>query len=82
MIVIIILIVINSYIIIKDNMMITMMKIMFKIKIIENIKKKYSPSEWSFLTKTITLTTNKTLITDKTLTGERKKNKKQNQKNK
>ena len=32
-----------------------------------------SPPEWSFLTKTITLTTDKTLITDKTLTGEGKK---------
>ena len=44
--------------------MITMVKIMLKVKI--NIKK------ISFLTIAITITTNKTLITDKTLTGEKK----------
>ena len=50
--------------------MITMMKIMPKIKIVKNSKrkKKQSPYEWSFLAITITITTNKTPITDKTLT--------------
>ena len=46
---------------------------MLKIKIINNCKKKKCSCEWSFLTITITITTNKTLITDKTLTGEEKK---------
>ena len=56
--------------------MITIMKIMLKIKKIKNIFKKIkSPCEWSFLTIIITITTNKTLIADKTLTGEEKKNK-------
>ena len=53
--------------------MITMMKIMPKIKILKNIEKKQSPYELSFLTTTIAITINKTLITDKTLTGEEKK---------
>ena len=61
--------------------MITMMKIMLKVKIIKKklLKQKTKKNqkktrvhmkyEWSFLTITI-ITTNKTLITDKTLTGE------------
>ena len=49
-----------------------MMKIMLKIKIIENIKK--IPCEWSFLTIKITIKTKKTLATDNTLTGDGKKN--------
>ena len=72
-IIIIILIVIDSYIIIKnkdndnddenntqniDN---------------KNYFKKYSSCEWTFLTITITITTNKTIITDKALTGEKRK---------
>ena len=74
-IIIIILIVIDSYIIIKnkdndnddenntqniDN---------------KNYFKKYSSCEWTFLTITITITTNKTIITDKALTGEKRKKK-------
>ena len=47
-------------------MMITIIKIILKIKI---------KNEWSFLTITNTITTNKTAITEKTLTGEEKKNK-------
>ena len=58
------------------------MKIMLKVKIIKKklLKQKTKKNqkktrvhlkyEWSFLTITITITTNKTLITDKTLTGE------------
>ena len=61
-IIMVILIVIDSYIIIKnkDN---------------KNYFKRYSSCEWTFLTITITITTNKRIITDKALTGEeRKKN--------
>ena len=54
--------------------MIRMMKIMLKINIIKNSKKKnYNPCEWSLLTITITITTNKTLIIDKTVGGEESK---------
>ena len=47
---------------------------MLEIKIIKNSKKKKdNPCEWSFLTITITITTNKTLIIDKTVAGEESK---------
>ena len=39
----------------------------------KNYFKKYSSCEWTFLTITITITTNKTIITDKALTGEKRK---------
>ena len=42
-------------------------------KKIKNITKNESPCQWSFLTITITITTNKTHITDKTLTREEQK---------
>ena len=67
---IVILIVINSYIIIKDNYNDNAQNKDNK-KYLK--KKKKTPCEWSFLTITITMTTNKTLITDKTLAGEGKK---------
>ena len=76
MIIIIILIVINSYIIIKDNDNDNddgnNAQNKDNKKYLKEIKKE-SPCEWSFLTITITITTNKTLITGKTLTGEEKK---------
>ena len=76
MIIIIILIVINSYIIIKDNDNGNddgnNAQNKDNKKYLKEIKKE-SPCEWSFLTITITITTNKTLITGKTLTGEEKK---------
>ena len=62
--------------------MITMMKIMLKIEIIKNIyEKNQNPYEGSFLTITITLTTNKTVITDKTLATGEGKTKTKEQKN-
>ena len=67
---IVILIVINSYIIIKDNYNDNAQNKDNK-KYLKKTKK--TPCEWSFLTITITMTTNKTLITDKTLAGEGKK---------
>ena len=76
MIIIIILIVINSYIIIKDNDNDNddgnNAQNKDNKKYLKEIKKE-SPCEWSFLTITITITTNKTFITGKTLTGEEKK---------
>ena len=39
----------------------------------KNYFKKYNSCEWTFLTITITITTNKTIITDKALTGEKRK---------
>ena len=76
MIIIIILIVINSYIIIKDNDNDNddgnNAQNKDNKKYLKEIKKE-SSCEWSFLTITITITTNKTLITGKTLTGEEKK---------
>ena len=75
-IIIVTLIVINSYIIIKDNDNDNddgnNAQNKDNKKYLKEIKKE-SPCEWSFLTITITITTNKTLITGKTLTGEEKK---------
>ena len=48
------------------------------MKIMKNVKKylkNESLCKWSFLTITITITTNKILITNKTVTGEEKTNK-------
>ena len=75
-IIIVTLIVINSYIIIKDNDNDNddgnNAQNKDNKKYLKEIKKE-SPCEWSFLTITITITTNKTPIADKTLTGEEKK---------
>ena len=58
----------------KTKIMITMMKIVLKIKIIKKYiywkKWMISPYEWSFLTIAITVTTKTTPIKDKTLTVE------------
>ena len=72
-IIIVILIVINSYIITKDNDNDNDDEDNAQNKDNKKYIKKQSSSEWLFLTKTISLTTNKTLITDKTLTGEGEK---------
>ena len=72
------LIVINSYIIMKDKDNDNNDKNNAQNKDNKKCWKKWSSCEWSFLTIASTIITNKTLITDKTLTGEEKNKAKQN----